>query len=204
MDKILVFGDSITYGKWDSEGGWVTRLRKHVDEKYNIGKGGGMLVYNMGIPGEVAIRMVNRIKQELEFRMTNKVDKVLVIFAIGVNDSCPNNWMTNTQTPKNAFKLALKAMINMAKDKNCEVIVLGLAPVNTTKPTKRGLQFTNEEVSKYDAYISEVCKELNITKIDIFDTLMKQGYSNLLVDVVHPNSEGHKMIFEIVKAELGL
>lgn len=31
MAKILVFGDSIAYGKWDSDGGWVARLRKYVD-----------------------------------------------------------------------------------------------------------------------------------------------------------------------------
>jgi len=28
MVNILVFGDSITYGAWDEEGGWVQRLRK--------------------------------------------------------------------------------------------------------------------------------------------------------------------------------
>ena len=32
MDKILIFGDSICYGKWDKEGGWVTRLRKYIDQ----------------------------------------------------------------------------------------------------------------------------------------------------------------------------
>lgn len=203
MDKILVFGDSITYGKWDTDGGWVTRLRKYVDEKYNGGVGGNVLVYNMGIPGEVAVRMVKRIDQELEFRITNKDDRVLVIFVIGVNDSCPNNWMTNSQTPKKTFKSALKAMIKMAKGRGCETVVLGLAPVNTNKPTM-GLKFTNEEVLNYDNYISDVCKELNTKKVDIYDQLLKQSYTNLLVDVVHPNSRGHEMIFEIVKDKLGI
>ena len=65
MDKILVFGDSIAYGKWDNHGGWVARLREYVDKKFNIGKGGNVQVYNLGIPGEVAVRMVDRVKQEL-------------------------------------------------------------------------------------------------------------------------------------------
>jgi lysophospholipase L1-like esterase len=29
--RVLVFGDSIAQGFWDSEGGWVERLRKHYN-----------------------------------------------------------------------------------------------------------------------------------------------------------------------------
>ena len=204
INKILIFGDSISYGKWDTEGGWVARLRNYIDQELNIGKGGSTLVYNLGIPGEVAIRMVNRMKQELESRITSKDDKLLVIIAIGVNDSCPNNWMTNAQTPEVDFKNALRTMIEIAKDLDCEVLVLGLAPVNKTKPTKRRLKFTNSEVKKYDLYISDVCKETSTQKIEIFDALIKSEYSDQLVDVVHPNTNGHKLIFNAVKTNLRL
>ena len=33
MTCLLVFGDSITYGAWDLEGGWVQRLRSFIDKK---------------------------------------------------------------------------------------------------------------------------------------------------------------------------
>ncbi|MBU4142033.1 MAG: hypothetical protein V1732_05890 [Patescibacteria group bacterium] len=33
MSQILIFGDSIAYGKWDKRGGWVTRLSNFIDEK---------------------------------------------------------------------------------------------------------------------------------------------------------------------------
>lgn len=34
---ILIFGDSITYGAWDSEkGGWVNRLRLTLENKGEI------------------------------------------------------------------------------------------------------------------------------------------------------------------------
>lgn len=29
--RILVFGDSIVYGAWDTEGGWAERLKKRED-----------------------------------------------------------------------------------------------------------------------------------------------------------------------------
>jgi lysophospholipase L1-like esterase len=31
--RLLIFGDSITYGAWDIEGGWAARLRKFLDGK---------------------------------------------------------------------------------------------------------------------------------------------------------------------------
>lgn len=196
MNKVIVFGDSIAYGKWDIEGGWVQRLRRFLDEKYNIGKDGNVLAYNLSIPGEVAIRMVDRVQAELEIRLTDPKDEVIVIFAIGVNDSCPNNWMRGKQTPPDEFKKAISTMISLAVQSNCQVMVLGLAPVNFEKST--GLPFSNEIVKQYDQYLGEICDELKVKKIDVFEYLLKSGYANFLVDTFHPDSRGHAMIFEKV------
>ena len=53
MTLILVFGTSSTYGCWDEEGGWVQRLRKHLDKKQLTDKDSDLyyLVYNLGISG---------------------------------------------------------------------------------------------------------------------------------------------------------
>lgn len=196
MGKIIVIGDSIVYGKWDSEGGWVVRLRKWIDEKYNLYKGGNFQVYQLGIPGEVAIRQVERFENELTTRLTTDDDKYVVLIAVGVNDSCPNNWMTNKQTPEENYKKAFSTMIDIARQHKCKVGVIGLTPVNPEKSKK--LLFTNEEVKKYDQYISDVCKEKDIPKLDVFDILDSKNFSDLLLDSVHPNNEGHQIIFEHV------
>lgn len=196
MGKIVVFGDSISYGKWDSEGGWVARLRKYVDETYNIGKGGNVQVYNMGIPGEVSTRMLVRVELELRMRIEQEENN-LVIFAIGTNDSCPNNWMTKEQTPPEAFKQAIISMVTIAQKQNCKVACVGLIPVNPAK--SKGLLFTNEEVKKYDGFIAEVCQEMSIPKLDLFDELMQQNFPELLVDAAHPNNEGHNIMAEKIK-----
>ena len=198
MDKILIFGDSIAYGKWDKEGGWAARVRKFIDEKYNIKDRTNLQVYNLGIPGEVAIRMVKRVDLELSSRLVDTEDEILVIFAIGVNDSCPNNWMTGKQTSNEEFKNALKVMANGALEKKCKVTFLGLTPVNPEKLTSRGLLLTNEAVKLYDSYISEIANEVKVPKLDLFDELERNSYSGLLVDIVHPNSQGHEMISRIV------
>ncbi len=200
MSKIIVFGDSIAYGKWDKEGGWVARLRKYIDETFNKPIPTNFQVYNCSIPGEVVTRLAKRFEQELLIRIPqqeNTNNKNLVILSAGINDSCPNNWMTLHSTPSIEFKNAFKTMIEFALKHNCKVVCVGLTPVNITLST--GLLFSNEKVKEYDAYISEICSKKNILKVDLFDTLKQIEYEKLLVDVVHPNDKGHKILFEEVK-----
>lgn len=198
LDKIIVFGDSISYGKWDEEGGWVARVRKYIDQKYNLVDRTNLLIYNLGIPGEVATRMVKRVEPELSSRLVDPDDKVLVLFAIGINDSCPNNWLTGKQTPEKEFKKALKDMAICALDKNCQVAFVGLTPINPNKITGRGLLFTNEVVKLYDLYISEVAKEVKVSKLAVFADLEKTDYQKSMIDIVHPDLKGHEMLAQKV------
>ncbi|MEK9179385.1 MAG: GDSL-type esterase/lipase family protein [Patescibacteria group bacterium] len=195
MNKILVFGDSIAYGKWDSEGGWVARLRKYVDEKFNIGKEGNVQVYNLGIPGEVMVRMAERVEREFTERIFPN-EKNLVIIAAGINDSCTNNWMTLKQTPESEFKEAVVKIIRTVRNYSCDVCIVGLTPVD--ERLFKNLLFNNKDVKKYDGYISEVCEEQKVSKIELYDELEKKGYKNMLLDSVHPKAAGHKMIANVV------
>lgn len=195
MSKILIFGDSIAYGKWDSEGGWVARLRKHIDQTYNLDKPTNFQVHNVSIAGEVMPHMVKRFASELDMRIlqeeaTNK--KNLVILALGINDSCSNNWLTKEQTPEKIFIESLRSLIRTSLEKNCKIIVVGLTPVNAIKSI--GLLFTNREVKKYDSYISTVCREEKVLKLQLFEDLVTTNYAELLMDVVHPNDQGHALI----------
>lgn len=192
INKILIFGDSIVYGKWDEESGWVARLRKYIDQKYNFSKDKNIQVYNFGIPGEVVGRLAKRVESELVFRKTDPGDKLLVIFAIGANDSCPNNWMTKEQTPESDFKRSLKKLIKIARKHKSRIVFIGLTPVNPAK--SKGLLFTNEQVSRYDRFVAEVCTEISIKRLDLFDDLMKLKFPQMLVDAVHPGSNGHEVM----------
>ena len=196
MDKILVFGDSIAYGKWDSKGGWVARLRNYIDTTYNLNKEGNAQVYNLGIPGEVVPRLAERFSSELTMR-TFPSEKNLVIVACGINDSCPNNWMTDKQTDVEEFKAAYRKMITIARDHECEIVAIGLTPINAEK--SKGLLFSNEEVKKYNDIIKDICKENGVRMLHLFDELLKEDFARLLVDAVHPNDEGHEVLYRRAK-----
>ncbi len=197
MNKILVFGDSISYGKWDKEGGWVQRLRSHIDEKYNLAEeSSNFQIYNLGIPGEVIVRMVNRVEAELLMRIDPEEDN-LVIYAIGINDSNKNNAKMGKQTQPDEFKQTLHKLIDVAEQHKCKTVFIGLTPTDESK--SKGMLFNDKDVQEFDQYITEICKERNIEKLHLFDKLVGANFSQYLVDSVHPNTEGHKVLFEEIR-----
>jgi hypothetical protein len=52
-------------------------------------------VYNCCIPGETALRMQQRFEDELSMKSVDKNNevRVIVVFAIGINDSCLKPWI---------------------------------------------------------------------------------------------------------------
>lgn len=194
MGKIVIFGDSITYGKWDNSGGWAARLRSYIDEKCNIGMGGNVQVYNLGIPGDVTLKMLDRVKKELLPRIDVN-DNTVVLLAIGINDSNPNNWMTGKQTEEKEFKTAILEMLEITKKANAKVALIGLTPVNE-KNLKDGSGFTNDLVERYDNYLLEVAKDQSIPFLKLRSLLDNEEFRNTLMDGVHPDFIGHKMMFD--------
>jgi hypothetical protein len=68
MQKIFLFGDSIAYGAWDPEGGWVERLRQWLfvttRDEYNL----GTFLYNLSIVGDTTTDLLKRFTTEIEAR----------------------------------------------------------------------------------------------------------------------------------------
>src|SRR5208283_3261830 len=84
--NILVFGDSIAYGAWDKDGGWVQRLRKFLDAKNLSDPNSYFLLYNLGISGDNTEKLLGRIDPEIRARLEEN-KPLAIIFAIGTNDS---------------------------------------------------------------------------------------------------------------------
>ena len=93
--RILIFGDSITYGAWDTElGGWANRLRIAFDKEnqdWNI--------YNLGVSGDTINDVLKRFDVECQAREPEKL-----IFAIGINDAKVIIDKNSNQTSEADFK----------------------------------------------------------------------------------------------------
>lgn len=202
MSKIVVLGDSIAYGKWDEQGGWVQRLRSYIDKAFNIEQNKNLQVYNLGIPGEVTTRLIERAQKELSDRikLADTGKNNLVIVAVGINDTNNDNWMTGKKTTPGDFKNNIKDIVSTINLIECKPIILGLTPIDEKKYSERfPNRLENKIIKEYDQYLSEVSKSIEVPYIALFDALITQTYTSTLIDGIHPNSNGHEMIFQGVK-----
>jgi lysophospholipase L1-like esterase len=202
MTQILIFGDSITYGAWDKEGGWVQRLRKFLDEKNLTDSDFYCLVYNLGVSGNNSEDLLERFEFETKQRLKED-EETIIIFAIGINDSQFVHSKDKHGVPIDKFKDNIQKLISLAQKFSSKIIFVGLTPVDETKtapiPWNADVSYKNEYIQKYNETIKTICEENKIYFIEIFEKLKELNYQELLEDGLHPNSEGHKKIFEIVK-----
>lgn len=199
MIKILVFGDSIGYGKRDYEGWWVARLRKRVDETYNFGEQcSNAQVYNCCIPGETALRMQQRFAQEADMKSVDRNNeiRVVVVFAVGINDSCLKPWIQWSQTPVEQFEEAIETMLQHCSNNHFETLVVWLTPIDETKV---GNIFQNETIQLYDSIVQNVAKKMKAQYIPLFDRFLEQWLVERMSDGIHPDDYWHEMIFQEVR-----
>lgn len=198
MAKILIFGGSTTYGKCDPEGGWAGRLRKHIDQNAkNIDLNS---IFNLGISGDTTEDVLRRFEFETKHRI--KEDKDLIfIFSIGVNDAQFRHDKQDTATSPEKFRKNLAELVRMARKFSPKIVFLGFQPVDEsrTDPWKPNKSYRMEHIEKYDNIVKEFCKKTGTRFIDILPTLRQGDYKSILYDGLHPTSEGHQKIFEIVR-----
>lgn len=197
MSKILIFGDSITWGAIDYEkGGWVERLRLYMYDKGDID------IYNLGVSGEKTPDLLERFETETKARIKEN-EETIIIFAIGINDSYFVYSKNGLMVPLDDFKRNIEKLINLARKFSSKIVFVGLTLVDEEKttpiPWNTDKSYKNGNVEKYNEIIKSICEEKNVYFIKIFEDWIKSDYQSLLEDGLHPNSEGHKKIFEIVK-----
>lgn len=197
MSKILVFGSSITWGAFDSEGGgWVERLKLYMWAKGDID------VYNLGISGGKTPGLLERFESETKARIKED-EETIIVFAIGINDSYFVHSQNSLMVPPDKFKENIQKLIGFAQKFSSKIIFIGPTPVDENKttpiPWDTDKSYKNENIKKYDEIIKSVCKDKNIYFIEIFDKWIQSDYQTLLKDGLHPNSKGHQKIFETVK-----
>jgi len=213
MVHIMVFGDSITYGAWDKKGGWVQMLRENFDTKTlsqpDCFNSNFPMVYNLGISSDTSINILKRFKSETNARLLEGYEGVFFIFAIGSNDSCYLKNQNRFVTPQYQFKINIERLIKAAKKYSDDIIFIGTTNVDESRttpiPWNTDLYCTNNILKQYNIILESICKKHKVTFVDIFEQFeTKTDYENLLEDGLHPNTKGHKKIFEIVKEKLAI
>ncbi len=205
MTQILIFRDSIAYGAWDLEGGLAQRLRKFLDEK--VTKSGYKeyyMTYNLGVDGDTSAGLLKRFEAESKPRISSD-EEIIFLFHIGDNDSLYNNKTKKFWVSLKDFEENIHKIIQQAKKYSKKIIFIGSAPVDESRtdpiPWVENCSYKNEYMSQFREVANKICAGENCYFIDLSKSI-PTIWNVHLPDGVHPNTEGYKEIFRIIKSFL--
>jgi lysophospholipase L1-like esterase len=198
--RILIFGDSITWGAVDEDGGgWAQRIKQYVDKK-TLTPDYASSVYVLGVSGDTTDELLKRFNSEVQARLDEEAD-LMLIFAIGTNDSYIDVKSQRNQVSRETFRQNLRELIHHAKKYTQNILFLGLAPVDqrvNPMPWKPTHAYLIEEIAKYNDTLRETAEKEGVTFLDLFSKMSEENYRKLLFDGLYPNTEGHKYIYNFV------
>lgn len=205
MAHVLIFGDSITEGYWDSQGGWADRLKQWSYRRdlsaNNIGSGHSII--NLGISANTTTEILARIESDSIVRKVDRGDAVFVL-AIGINDSRAEDEPTNYRFEINEFQSNMTKIIEIIKRWTNDIILVGLTPVDESlaSPIYGNIFYNNERISEFNSVIGKLAVNNDLKYVDIFEAMSKLDYKSMMSDGLHPNDAGHEWIAEQVKPHL--
>lgn len=206
MKRIIVFGSGTAHGYWDVQGGWSQRLRTVLDQRSLDTQGSDHFeLYNLGIRGEDSGTVLDRFGVEMENRYAEDAEHT-VIFQFGANDAMFVYEEDDLLHSPRRFRKNIEHLIEEARDSAENIIFLGLIPVDDEEidpiPSIEGRSYSTNRMDEYNDIIGEVCEEKGVDFIDLFELFESEASESLLEDGLHPNSEGHRLIFEKVRRHL--
>ncbi len=192
--KLLAIGDSITFGAWDTGGGWVARLRAQAHRRWVDGREDQWLVHGLGVPGDTSADVLRRVGAEVDARMLRDPFPAVATLFVGTNDlKRPDGGAPQVEPA--AYRGHLHAIVEVLLAKVDRVVLVGLPPVGPGATTR-----SMADVRAYEAVMAEVARERGLVHVPLSEAFGTEG---LDLDGVHPNDDGHRCIADRVWAALG-
>jgi acyl-CoA thioesterase-1 len=201
--RILIFGDSIAQGFFDTlHGGWVQILaQEFMAEAVADPQGEWHTVFNLGVSGCSSDRLDARISGEIEARRWND-EPLAVVIAIGINDTLlmrGKPLLTEQQFYSSVDHACKKAAIETDR-----ILVTGISCVDEAQcqptPWDSRISYTNERISQFEKTLARLCKNNDLPFVPLFKNMQEQQAGRqLFADGVHPNSEGHALMADLIR-----
>lgn len=195
--RILVFGDSITYGAWDGEGGWTDRLKRWAHQQY-LANGTKLQVINLGIGGDTSRKILARIENEIRARHSSSWP-FMVVLMFGTNDGRVRNG--EVEVPLEEFGENYRRIVATAKAFTDKIIIVGLPPAGKPMLDFKDMQYSDASIQTYESEVRAIASSENLPFVDIRPLFT--GENLFYPDMLHPNAEGHQVIYEAVRVKVG-
>lgn len=180
--KVLILGDSISLGVHDCKnGGWANYLQDSYPE---------VEVVNESVSGFTAVELWGRLPLLIE-----KIKPTQLILAVGINDNCYYENSSSTSISFEKSKRTWEKIFDHLKKFSLEKAIMGLTPVFENE--FQCVQFRNNDIKSYNNFLKMKSIQSKAEFIEVFDVL--EGKRDFYDDPLHPNSSGHKLIYEVIQ-----
>ena len=199
--RILVFGDSLAYGAWDSEGGWVERLKRMAHGR-TIESGGveKFQVLNLGIGGDTSRKILARMEGEILARQSKSWENILV-FSYGVNDERMVGGVSEVSLEE--LERNTREIIAVARKYADRVVFLEMPQLPFDEVEFKGKSYSDSRTQEYEARIESVVSELGAEWVPTRGRFEEAGLENLYAyDNLHPNDAGHEILAKAMAEKL--
>jgi len=195
--RILCFGDSIVMGTWDSQGGWVDRLKKHFHAEYFERKR-KVQVYNLGIGAELSGELAKRLEPEIKARSNPNWEPIIII-GTGKNDVRAHGTPDNYDSTPEKYEQNLRNCIEIAQKYSPKILLIGLGLVDESVQFK-DLYYENTRLKLFNEVNKKVAHKCKVFRVELQEDMEKvPDLSSWFVDGIHPNHEGYLWIYEQIK-----
>ncbi|MBE9063027.1 GDSL-type esterase/lipase family protein [cf. Phormidesmis sp. LEGE 11477] len=183
--RICFFGDSFVSGTGDPTYlGWVNRTCAAMTSPHYK-----LTAYNLGIRGNTSEQIEVRWLSEADKRFPNDTDN-RVVFSFGTNDNRVEDGIRFVEE-KNSV-LCARRILTQAKEM-FPVLLIGPPPVADEN--------MNYRAQKISAHYSDLCAELDVPCLDVYQSLRKNALwmqEVAAVDGSHPAASGYLALSQLI------
>jgi len=206
MASVLCFGDSITQGSVDLDGGWTQRLRRRLDTQFSFPLGEvsfpAHAVFNLGISGDTSQGLLARLEGELAPRQLGEA--VIVVVAIGINETAFDLRSGRPEHDLERFAATMAELVAAARRHTDRVVLVGLLPCDEARMQPApwsedgATGYGNDRIGAFNAAVRRAAEAAGVMLVDCFDELLAGDHAALLHDGLHPNGDGHQLLADRV------
>jgi len=196
--RVVVFGDSIAYGAWDSEGGWVDRLKRELCKDYVEG-GNKNQVLNFSIGGATSERILEILEPSLMTMDGEKWD-LIVVLSFGSNDS--RLVESKPEFSIGDYEGKIRKIVSTARKYAGRMMFVSGHRLGAEEVLFGNRLYTETARKEYEAVAKRVFDELGVEYVDVVELFAGREEELLFRDKVHINDEGHKVVLEEVRKRL--
>ncbi len=204
MRTIFIEGASTAFGMHDYErGGWAARLHLDLMAANAANILDPTIVVNRAVPGMTLPAIARNVVPEMvRFR---RIGPVTTILSVGMNEAKILPGETKPLISLLQFQLELGKYATHARGLDIPTVYVGPQPIDIqrTVPTSSGSILEDDLLEEYASVMRETAQETDMPFVDTRALLSGHDLSEVLDrDGYHPNSLGHAILHDAVKAAL--